>query len=239
MSAPRVLIVGGPPLTDEARQVLGSSDVSLEVAGDLAAGEALLARPFRPDLVVLDTRVLAPGQPLEEGIAACTRTFGAAILGVGDRRPPPEALRRVAAYLVEPYTQSELVTAFAELLGTHPRRSNRRGVKLGTRLHREDGRVWPVTTLQLSSNGCLIEADSQLSLGAEVELEFVLPSNGERIVIDGVVVSSNELQLLYGVRFGEERASERLAIQVFVELGAATGVPATPGGGPRRGGVAR
>lgn len=58
-----------------------------------------------------------------------------------------------------------------------------------------------VTVLQLSDHGCLIEASRPLELGERVELELAIA--GEIAAAQGLVSSSNELQLLYNIRFGD------------------------------------
>jgi hypothetical protein len=203
-------MVAGDGLVAAARKVLAGSEVAVETTA---------CAPY-PDLVVLDAGVLPPGDDLGERIASCGRAFSAPVLGVGAEHPGRSVLDRVAAFLVEPYTESELVTAFAELLGTHVSRAPRRGVAIPARLSLA-GRARPLAVIvrQLSKNGCAVESDVQVAVGTEVELRFVLPSNQERITLSGQVVSGNELQLIYGIRFAAEHGLERLAIQVFVELG--------------------
>jgi hypothetical protein len=210
-------MVAGDGLVAAARKVLAGSEVAVETAASLV--DATACAPY-PDLVVLDAGVLPPGDDLGERIASCGRAFSAPVLGVGAEHPGRSVLDRVAAFLVEPYTESELVTAFAELLGTHVSRAPRRGVAIPARLSLA-GRARPLAVIvrQLSKNGCAVESDVQVAVGTEVELRFVLPSNQERITLSGQVVSGNELQLIYGIRFAAEHGLERLAIQVFVELG--------------------
>lgn len=71
------------------------------------------------------------------------------------------------------------------------------------------GPLEPVTVLQLSETGCLIESSRSLELGERVVLEVV--SDGELGSASGTIVSSNELQLLYSIRFeGEPALSPRL-----------------------------
>lgn len=67
----------------------------------------------------------------------------------------------------------------------------------------------PVTVLQLSDAGCTVESSTPLDLGARVEVEVEV--EGATTTGTGVVMSSNELQLIYGIRFEARRKGQRAA----------------------------
>jgi hypothetical protein len=64
----------------------------------------------------------------------------------------------------------------------------------------------PITVLQLNEAGCTIESTRPLDLGIEVEVEVEV--EGFEAVRAGVVMSSNELQLVYGIRFVGDSGGE-------------------------------
>ena len=218
----RILFVSEFPLTVSARSFLSRSSIEVENAPafDLAAiGEGGF------ELVVLEESRL--DGPLETAIETCAQK-ACKVLVLSDQIPDPALLNKTEAFLVAPFTQSELIGAIGDILGTALRRALRLGVDLPARLTRSGDRVSSASVLQLSETGCLLEVESSLQVGEEVSVSFVLPSNREELVLPGTIVSGNELQLLYGVRFGAGTESARLAILVFVELGLASGESESP-----------
>ena len=61
--------------------------------------------------------------------------------------------------------------------------------------------VVAVTVLELGDGGCLIEASQPVELGDRVAVELAVA--GERVEASGIVIASNELQLLYSIRFDD------------------------------------
>ena len=53
----------------------------------------------------------------------------------------------------------------------------------------------PVAVFQVTETGCIIESSRPLELGVHVQIEV------DGVVAAGVVTSSNELQLVYGIQF--------------------------------------
>ena len=222
-SSRRVLFVSELPLAASARSFLGRSSIEIETKSEVDVSE-LIGSHF--DLVILDAaRVDGQlGTALDQCADAAER-----LLVLSDTVPDDSLLDKAAAFLVEPFSQAELIGAIGDLLGTELRRAMRLGVNIAGSLTRPSDRKSPATILQLSENGCLFEVESPISVGEAVFLTFVLPSTGERLELTGAVVSGNELQLLYGMRFDTKKETERLAILVFVELGLAGGGSESPG----------
>ncbi len=228
----RILFVSEEPLTEAAHSFLNRSSIEVDTVSsiDLALKHcAVTTAAAQPDLVIIDAEPAVDEGRVDAMIDSCS-DFQAKILALSSEPPTNESLEKVEAFLVEPYSQGELIGTIGELLGTELRRALRMGVKLPGRMKCGNRKV-NGTVLQLSETGCLLELESPTRVGDEISLSFVLPSNREQLSLGATVVSANELQLLYGVKFAEGFETERLAILVFVELGLAGGASEAPGGG--------
>ncbi len=228
MSERRILFFSELPLTASTRSFLSRSSIEVEVASEPPLNGSAESARLRDeyDLVVVDDRRVEGC--LGAALDSLTKN-GERLLVLCQSVPDDALLDKAEAFLVEPYTQSEFIGAIGDILGSELRRALRMGVVLPATLGRTDKRVTEGTLLQISQNGCLLEVESPIGVGESLSVSFVLPSNGEELELRGTVVSGNELQLLYGLRFDDGQESERLAILVFVELGLAAGGSESPG----------
>jgi len=223
----RILFVSPQPLAPAAHSFLSRSSIEIDTVEslDLALAQVDQASSH-PDLIIIDAEPAHASGSIDVLLDSCSG-LRSKILALSSQSPTTESLQKVEAFLVEPYSQGELIGTIGELLGTELRRALRMGVTLPCKL--KNNLDIEATVLQLSETGCLLELDSPIRVGDSISLSFVLPSNREVLSIDATVVSANELQLLYGVKFADGFEAERLSILVFVELGLAGGASDTPG----------
>jgi len=174
-----------------------------------------------PDLLVLDAAF-----PPEGALPAARRLraraywrFVSIVLAVPAGAPRLERAldAGINDVLLCPFPDEELL-ARARRLTVIPARRD-----LNTVARVRDPREGPVVggkTLNVSSNGILLETESPLVIGRTVEIEFLLPGDPEPVRATGRVIRrTSELDLLhpaFGVRFVDMPERDQERIETFV-----------------------
>jgi DNA-binding response OmpR family regulator len=182
---------------------------------------------FRPHLVVLRSELEgAAALPFCHRVRRELREQAPKLLLVTERlrADPSNGVDAAAdAHLVGPIGSDQLLSTIAELLGLHHRRFPR--VPIDVLVHTEgfSDESSPVdatlsTAIMLSEESVLIEASRMLTLGAHGQLQFFLPGNDERLLLEARVrVAVDEVLLLYVLEFVDLAPQHRASIRRYVE----------------------
>jgi CheY-like chemotaxis protein len=174
-----------------------------------------------PDLVILDAAFPPDGAVLTARRlrARAYWRFVSMMLAVPAGTPRLERVldAGINDVLLCPFPDDELL-AKARRLTVIPARRD-----LNTVARVRDPREGPVLggkTLNVSSNGILVETEFPLVVGRTVEIEFLLPGDPEAVRVTARVVRrTSELDLLhpaFGVRFVDMPESDQQRIETFV-----------------------
>lgn len=174
-----------------------------------------------PDLVILDAAF-----PPDGAVLAARRLraraywrFVSMVLAVPAGTPRLEQVldAGINDVLLCPFSDDELLAKARRLTVIPARR------ELNTVARVRDPREGPVLagkTLNVSSNGILVETESPLVIGRTVEIEFLLPGDPEPVRATARVVRrTSELDLLhpaFGVRFVDMPENDQGRIETFV-----------------------
>lgn len=175
-----------------------------------------------PDLVIFDLAIPPEGAvPLAQRLRARTYwRFVSMMLAVPAGHPRMEEVLAAGIndVILAPFPPDELLDKARRLTVIPARRELNTPARV-----RDPGAVGPVQggkTLNVSSNGILVEAESPLVIGRTVELEFFLPDDPEPVRASGRVVRRTmELDLLhpaFGIRFVEMPERDQTRIEAFV-----------------------
>jgi len=175
-----------------------------------------------PDLVVFDLGIPPEGAvPLAQRLRARTYwRFVSMMLAVPAGHPRMEEVlvAGINDVILAPFPPDELLDKARRLTVIPARRE----LNTPARVHDPNagGPVQGGKTLNVSSNGILMEAESPLVIGRTVELEFFLPDDPEPVRATGRVVRRTmELDLLhpaFGIRFVEMPEKDQARIEAFV-----------------------
>ncbi|HUM02961.1 MAG TPA: PilZ domain-containing protein [Thermoanaerobaculia bacterium] len=215
--------LAGPP--DGALR--GAAQV-LKRAGYLVAHaedpEALLGLEagITPDLVIFDIAM-----PPDGAVAVAQRLraraywrFVSMMLAVPAGRPRLEEVLAAGIndLILSPFPPEELLDKARRLTVIPARRELNTLARV--RDPKAEGPVQGGKTLNVSSNGILVETESPLVIGRTVDIEFFLPEDPEAVRATGRVVRrTTELDLLhpaFGIRFVEMPEKDEARIEAFV-----------------------
>lgn len=215
--------LAGPP--DGALR--GAAQV-LKRAGYLVAHaedpEALLGLEagITPDLVIFDIAM-----PPDGAVAVAQRLraraywrFVSMMLAVPAGRPRLEEVLAAGIndLILSPFPPEELLDKARRLTVIPARRELNTLARV--RDPKAEGPVQGGKTLNVSSNGILVETESPLVIGRTVDIEFFLPDDPEAVRATGRVVRrTTELDLLhpaFGIRFVEMPEKDEARIEAFV-----------------------
>jgi CheY-like chemotaxis protein len=218
----RVALAGPPDGT-----LRGAAQI-LKRAGYLVAHaedpEALLGLEagITPDLVIFDIAM-----PPDGAVAVAQRLraraywrFVSMMLAVPAGRPRLEEVLAAGIndLILSPYSPEELLDKARRLTVIPARRELNTLARV--RDPKAEGPVQGGKTLNVSSNGILVETESPLVIGRTVDIEFFLPDDPEAVRATGRVVRrTTELDLLhpaFGIRFVEMPEKDEARIEAFV-----------------------
>lgn len=218
----RVALVGSPDGTLRgAAAILKRAGYLVAQAEDLDALLALEAG-ITPDLVIFDLAA-----PPDGAVAAAQRLrsrtywrFVSMMLAVPAGHPRLEEVLAAGIndLILAPYPPEELLDKARRLTVIPARRELNTLARV--RDPKAEGPVQPGKTLNVSSNGLLVETESPLVIGRTVDVEFYLPDDPEPVrAIGRVVRRTAELDLLhpaFGIRFVEMPEKDEARIEAFV-----------------------
>jgi DNA-binding response OmpR family regulator len=214
------LIVSPQPLDAElADTVLWRKNVE-RYAASSAAEVRRLASSGRPDIIVLDKRLAnAAGVVAELRRDPLTRTVSIVVLARGDCDPSEIAFLEAGANAIlrlppGPDWDDRLV----RLIHVPLRRATR--FEVNVRIESGfavAGEALPVTALNLSVTGMLLESPHPLHVGDDVRFAFSLPGDSEVISGTGMVVRQASSANQFGVELTQVEGDGRLRIKRFVE----------------------
>lgn len=218
----RVALAGPPDGTLRgAAQILKRAGYLVAHAED---AEALLSLEagITPDLVIFDIAMppdgaVAVAQHLR---ARAYWRFVSMMLAVPAGQPRLEEVLAAGIndLILAPFPPEELLDKARRLTVIPARRELNTLARV--RDPRAEGPVQGGKTLNVSSNGILVETESPLVIGRTVDIEFFLPDDAEPVRATGRVVRrTTELDLLhpaYGVRFVEMSERDEGRIEAFV-----------------------
>lgn len=218
----RVALAGpsGGPLRGAAG-VLKAAGYQVAVAEDLATLEALESG-VAPDLIIFDFAF-----PPEGGVAA-TRylrakpywKFVSMMLATPAGEPHLEEAHvpGVNDFILAPFPADELLDKVRRLTVIPARRELNTVAKV--REGRADGGTLFGKTLNVSANGILIEIESLITIGRNVDVEFFLPDDPQALHARGRVIRrTTELDLFhpaFGIRFLEMPEKDQARIETYV-----------------------
>ncbi|HEY7516492.1 MAG TPA: PilZ domain-containing protein [Vicinamibacteria bacterium] len=214
------VIVAPEPLDDElAETVLFRQNVeryeaaSLEQARHIASGG-------RPDIVIVDQR-MANAAALVAQLRQDPLTRGVSIVAIarGDFEPAEVALLEAGANAILRLPPgADWDDRLERLIHVPLRRAARFGVHVQIDSRFEvAGRIFPVTALNLSVNGMLVESAQGLRVGDDVQFAFRLPQSEEVVAGMGTVVREAGPAGQFGVELTHVQGDGRVRIKVFVE----------------------
>ena len=218
----RVALAGPPDGTLRgAAQILKRAGYLVAHAED---AEALLGLEagITPDLVIFDITMPPDGAvPVVRHLRARAYwRFVSMMLAVP--AGPPRLEEVLAAgindLILAPFPPEELLDKARRLTVIPARRELNTLARV--RDPRAEGPVQGGKTLNVSSNGILVETESPLVIGRTVDIEFSLPDDADPVRASGRVVRrTTELDLLhpaYGIRFVEMSERDEGRIEAFV-----------------------
>jgi CheY-like chemotaxis protein len=215
--------IGGPP----DGPLRGVASI-LKRGGYLVANvedlEALLALEagIPPDLVILDVAI-----PPDGAVALAQRLRARSfwrfvsmmlVVPAGHAQMGDLLAAAINDVILAPFPPEELLDKARRLTVIPARRELNTPARV--RDPKAGGPVLAGKTLNVSSNGILMEAESPLVIGRTVEVEFFLPGDSEPVRATGRVVRRTmELDLLhpaFGIRFVEMPETDQARIGAFV-----------------------
>jgi CheY-like chemotaxis protein len=214
------LIVAPQPLDAElADTVLWRKNVERYVAASAAEVRKLAARS-RPDIIVLDKR-LANAASVVAQIRedALTRNVSIVVLARGDFDPSEVAFLEAGANAIlrlppGPDWDDRLV----RLIHVPTRRATRIDVNLQIESgFGVAGESMPVTALNLSVTGMLVESSQPLHVGDDLQFAFTLPGDTQLVSGTAIVVRQANAANQYGVELTRVEGDGRMRIKRFVE----------------------
>jgi len=207
-------------------QELGESFLdraSLEVRTAPNGAAALtLASSWKPAVVVVRSRL--PDQSAASLCSALAQTpEPPRVLLVGDALDPSDDTARCDVHLVSPVTPEELLESLAQLASIDSRRSSR--VALDVLVHLEGLSApevgidaSPGSTVNLSEDGMLVEANCPLAVGRTGLAQFFLPGASERMSLRATArLAVDARRMRYWLEFVDLAPHHRLAIRGFVQ----------------------
>jgi CheY-like chemotaxis protein len=214
------LIVAPQPLDAElADTVLWRKNVERYLAASVAEARRLVSGG-RPDIIVLDKRLpnaaTAVAQLREDPL---TRNVSIVVLARGDFDPSEVAFLEAGANAIlrlppGPDWDDRLV----RLIHVPTRRATRIDVNLqvesGFSLA---GPAMPVTALNLSVTGMLVESLEPLHVGDDLRFAFTLPGDTQVVSGTATVVRQANTPNQYGVELTQVEGDGRMRIKRFVE----------------------
>jgi CheY-like chemotaxis protein len=227
LSGNRVLIVPDDLLSHELGGTLLDRQ-SLRVRAAPSAAEALaINAAWLPSLVVVRSRV--NGEPAGKLCDALRRARSDGpphvVLvtdSIGDMGEAADL--QCDAHLVSPIELPQLLSTIAELLQLKERRSIRAPIDALVHTEGFAGEkdapvdVGPVTALNVSEDGMLLESARPLAVGATGRLLFFLPGSNERLVLQGIVRTAvDEVRLWFAIELIDLAPQHRALIRRYVE----------------------
>jgi CheY-like chemotaxis protein len=214
------LIVSPEPLDSElAGTVLWRKNVERYAASTLEEVRRL-ASGGRPDIIVLDKRV-ANAATMVAALRQhpLTRNVSIVVLARGDFDPSEVALLEAGANAIlrlppGPDWDDRLV----RLIHVPVRKAAPIDVNVRVESGFEvAGPVLPVTALNLSVTGMLVESSHPLHVGDDMQLAFYLPGDSQAIAGTGTVVRQARAPHRFGVELTHVEGDGRTRIKRFVE----------------------
>jgi CheY-like chemotaxis protein len=214
------LIVAPQPLDAELSDtVLWRKNVERYLAASAAEVRKLASRG-RPDIIVLDKR-LANAASVVAQIRedALTRSVSIVVLARGDFDSSEVAFLEAGANAIlrlppGPDWDDRLV----RLIHVPTRRATRINVNLQVESgFAMVGEEMPVTALNLSVTGMLVESPQPLHVGDDLHFAFTLPGDTDAISGTGTVVRLASAPHQYGVELTRVEGDGRMRIKRFVE----------------------
>jgi CheY-like chemotaxis protein len=174
----------------------------------------------RPDIIVIDHRF--PGAA--EAVAQLrqeprTRATSIVALARGDFDGSElELLRAGANAILRLPPGADWEDRLVRLIHVPLRRAARLAVNLLVQDSYDNAdRVLPVTALNLSVNGMLVESSCQLAIGEDVHFTFHLPDSLEAVAGSGTVVRLADGTGQFGIELTHVQGDGRVRIKRFVE----------------------
>ena len=218
----RVALAGSPDGTLRgAAQVLKRAGYLVAQAEDTEALLGLEAG-ITPDLVIFDIAIPPDGAvPVAQRLRARAYwRFVSMMLAVPAGHPRLEEVLAAGIndLILAPFPPEELLDKARRLTVIPARRELNTLARV--RDPKSEGPVQAGKTLNVSSNGILVETESPLVIGRTVDIEFFLPDDPEPVRATGRVVRrTTELDLLhpaFGIRFVEMPDKDEARIEAFV-----------------------
>jgi DNA-binding response OmpR family regulator len=187
--------------------------ISLEQARHLVSGG-------RPDILIVDQRM--PNAPaIVAQLRQHPQTRGVSIVALarGDFEPAEIALLEAGANAILRLPPGEDWDDRLERLIHVPlRRASRFSVhvQIDSRLE-VAGRIFPVTAVNLSVNGMLVESAQGLRVGDDVQFAFRLPQSDDVVAGMGTVVREAGPPGQFGVELTHVQGDGRVRIKLYVE----------------------
>lgn len=217
----RILVVPYALLTELSESFLDRRILKVRTVKD--AAEALAAAAvWPPELIIFDSHI--PGMSPNEfcrTVRRDERLKETRLLMLTTRYgDTPEEVSdvEVDAHLVAPVEPEALLQSVGILLDVRRRRATRLHVEILARVTApgSDPESMMANVLGLSETGMLVECEHPLGLGAEIRLQLVLPGTQRRLDVPGIILSTDELLLQYGVELVEPSKEDRETISSFV-----------------------
>jgi len=214
------LILAPTPLDDElAATVLWRRNVERYAAASLSEARTV-ANGGRPDILVVDQRMFdAVGVVAQLRQDPLTRSVSIVVLARGDFDTSEVALLEAGANAIlrlppGPDWDDRLV----RLIHVPLRRASRFSVHVQIASGFEvAGQIFPVTALNLSVNGMLVESPQKFRIGDDVQFAFHLPEIGGVVAGSGTVVRYAGPAGQFGVELTHVEGDGRVRIKQFVE----------------------
>jgi DNA-binding response OmpR family regulator len=218
--AKKKVLLAGPPagLLRGGASVLSLAGYVVRVAETIAELEAIAPEKI-PDLVILDASF-----PPEGGVAACRRlretphwrTVSMMLVVPAGMPHLEEALvPGINDFMLAPFPSDELLDKASRLTLIPARRE----VNTIARVTSE-GSLKLGKTLNVSSNGVLVELETPIAIGRAASLEFFLPEDARPVHASGKIVRRtsdlDHFHPAYGIRFTEIAEEDQVRIDAFV-----------------------
>ncbi len=214
------LIVSPEPLDAElAGTVLWRQNVERYAAAS-ADEVRTVASGGRPDILVVDQRIFnAAGLVAQLRQDPLTRNLSIVALARGDFDPSEIALLEAGANAILRLPPGpDWDDRLERLIHVPLRRAARFDVHVQIDSRFEvAGRIFPVTALNLSVNGMLVESALKLRVGDDVQFAFRLPESEDVVAGEGTVVREAGPPGLFGVELTHVEGDGRLRIRSYVE----------------------
>jgi CheY-like chemotaxis protein len=206
-----------------ASGILKGAGYQVAVADDVVSLERLEG-DVAPDLVIFDIAC-----PPEGGVAASRQLrarpfwkFVSIMLATPAGEPHLEEAHvpGINDFILAPFPADELLDKVRRLTVIPARREVNTVAKV--RDGRSDGTTLFGKTLNVSATGILIEIESLITIGRNVDVEFFLPDDPEPLHAKGRVIRrTTELDLFhpaFGIRFLEMPENDHARIETFVAV---------------------